>query len=600
MFPPSRASAALFLVGSLLVAALAGAPAVASEADPVVEVLQPASIVPGAVPAIVDGLFDLVVRVACGVPQDLTLTPQLPSWAASAPTADPITISAGSCPDACSVAWRVDPAAQATPWYGGVAGLAVAADMAGRWIQTYGNAVNYQPVIEPTWVSGVQAMPTPNTAGAAPSVFDSGGWVTFGGSSGRTSDEKVQVSVLPTTGDLSAKPLRSYASAWSHDPDPQTGYAAGRIEIDTSALPEGRYRVVAQAHDAAGHWSYATPSSILVVHSPPVTVRAEGPGIVATGRPFSLSVAVRGLRLPDPRPETVRVTMNGTVSEYVAGSYDWYVPQDTTKPSTRAIAVSTAGLPLGRVDVKAEVLDVGGNSVGSASTSIDVIDFRESVTMPTLVVGRSASVRLRATAPSGTALLQCFVSLQYPLTQDFTTNLCPGPRATAVDRNAVFVPQNAGTGVLRAELMAHDGVIGQQRDIRVTVYANRTATLTASARASWGTVQTATVTVLDERRVGLRSPATGLTVTLQRKNAGGSTWTLHRHRGDRVNRQGHDPIHAGGIRPAPRPGQGDSAREPRGQHRAFNDLGGRRRLVVPAHLGPLRLGRDCGCVCSAL
>jgi hypothetical protein len=106
------------------------------------------------------------------------------------------------------------------------------------------------------------------------------------------------------------------------------------------------------------------------------------------------------------------------------------------------------------------------------------------------------------------------------------SNLCPGPRATSVDRSAVLVPQNAGTGVLRAEIMAHDGVIGPQRDVRVTVYANRTATLTAPARASWGTVQAATVTVLDEKRVGLRSPAAaGLTVTLQRKKAGTSTWT---------------------------------------------------------------------------
>jgi hypothetical protein len=522
--PSTRSTAVLFLIGSLLLAPAAVAPSVASEADPVVEVLQPVSTVPGT--AIVDGPFDMIVQVTGGVPHDLTLTPWLPSWAASSPTADPVTIPAGSCPESCSVSWRLNPASQTTPWYPGFARLDVDAVMDGRSIQTYGNGVNYQPVVQPTRVAGTEATATPNTAGGGPEVFDSGGWVTFSGLGTRAADEQVQVSVLTAAGDLSATPLLSAAGFWSQEPDPDTGYAVGRAQLNTSALPEGRYRLVAQAHDSAGRWSYASPGSIVVVHSPPVTVRADDPGMVAAGQPITVRVEVRGLRSPAPRPGTVRLTMNGTVSEYPADLTDWYVPRDTTKASTRVIAASTAGLPVGAVDVVAEVLDVGGKSIGRASTSIKVIDFRETVTVPALVVGRSASVRLRATAPTGTALLQCFVSLQSPLKQDFTSNLCPGPRATSVDRNAVFVPQNAGTGVLRAEIMAHDGVIGPQRDVRVTVYANRTATLAAPARASWGTVQTATVTVLDEKRVGLRSPAAaGLTVTLQRKKAGSSTWT---------------------------------------------------------------------------
>jgi len=512
-------------VGSLLLAPTAVGTALADETDPVVAVLAPASAVADAITPVVDGPFDMVVEVTGGVPQDLTVTPRLPSWGASTPAAEPITIAAGSCPDVCRVSWRIDPGAQLAPWYTGMAHLDVLADMGGRSIQTYGNAVTYQPVVQSTWVTEAVASPTVNTMGNAPSVFDTGGSVRYGGMQGRSGDEQVRVTVLPSEGDLGAPPLVSATGSWEQDPDPQTPYAAGRVDIDTSSLPEGSYRLVAQPHDSAGHWSYATAGSIIVVHSPPVTARVDGPGIVATGRPIDVSVSVRGLRYPDPRPGTTRVTIGGTAHVYPAASYDWYVPGDTTQPSGRWVSVPTAGLPLGRAVADVEVLDVGGKTIGSASTSFTVVDFQERLTVPTLVVGRSASVRLQATAPSGTSLLECFVYLQDPLKQDLAYQLCPGPRATSVDRAAVFVPQNAGTGVLRAEILANDGVIGPQRDVPVTVYANRTAAVTAPTQAAWGTTQTATVTVLDEKRVGVRSPAAALTVTLQRKNTGTSTWT---------------------------------------------------------------------------
>ncbi|MGO4598742.1 hypothetical protein [Terrabacter sp. 2RAF25] len=518
----SRATAALLVFGSLFLGPAALSPAVADGADPVVTVLTPVSTVPDT-SATVDGPFDMVVQVTGGVLQDLTLTPQLPSWWVSTPSTPPITIPAGSCPDSCLASWRIDPAAETAPWYAGTAHLGVVASMGDRSVQSYGNGVTYAPRVTPSWVADLAATPTANTFGSSPAVFDTGGVVVFAGEHGRSPGEQVRVTVRPVDGDASTVPLVSTTAVWAQDP--ATGHADGRVEIDTSTLPEGRYRVWAQAHDADGRWSFATPAGIVVVHSPPVVVLEDGPGIVAAGQPAAVTVKVRGLRSPDRRPGTVRLTVGGTEHILPAGTADWFVPYDGAEPSSRSLDFPTAGLPVGPASVEVEVLDTKGVTMGSASAVVDIVDFKDVVTVPTLVVGRSASVRLQATAPSGTSLLQCFVYLQAPLDQDYMYNLCRGPRATTVDRAAVFVPQNAGTGLLHTEIMANDGVVGPQRDLPVTVYANRTTALSAPAQAAWGILQTATVSVRDEKRVGVVSAAPGVAVTLQRKNAGTTTWT---------------------------------------------------------------------------
>jgi len=503
----SRLLAASFAIGSLLAGPLAAQPVGAAETtDPLVVVLPPGSVVPGTATPVVDGPFDLVVEVSGAGSEDVVLTPQLPSWWISLPQAPSKTIPGGSCLVVCRVSWRIDPAAQTAPWYAGVAGLDVIATMGDRSIQTYGAAADYRPVVQPTWVTQLSGDATANTVANSAGVFDTGGEVGFAGISGRGGGERIQVSVIPYGGDLSAPRLAPVDASWGPDTD-EWGYSTGRARIDTSGLPEGVYRVVAQAHDGAGHWSFATPSDLIVVHSPLVTLDMSGPTVVATGRETTATVTVRGLRSPQTRPGTVRLTVGGVEHVVPADTSDWSVPAGPNQPASRPLPVPTKGLPVGRTVVDVEVRDVNGAVLGTASTSFEIVDFKETVSIPRFVVGTSSSVRLRATAPTGTTLLQCHVGLLPPLLSSPFWNLCPGPNATSVDALRLIVPSNAGTGLLELDILGHDGVLGPQRNFPVTVYAKRTASLAAPGRATWGTTQTAKVTVLDEKTIGVRSAA---------------------------------------------------------------------------------------------
>lgn len=520
----SRLTAALIAIGSMLFSPVATGPALAAEpTDPLVVVLPPTASNPDSSMPAVTGPFDMVVEVTGGGTQDLTLTPLLTSWGWSTPTAKTITIAGGTCLDSCRVSWKIDPASENAPWYG-PGRLDVVAVMGDRSLGTSGTSAYYVPPVTATWVVDTIADATSKTAGGAGAVFDTGGEVVFAGPSGRVAGEQVKVSVIRADGDLSSPRLMSWTGTWSSDPDSVTGSATGRARIDTSTLPEGRYRLVAQAYDSAGHFGYVFLGGLAVAHSPLVLLRPVSPGIVAAGQDITVTVDVRQLRFPEQKLGALRLTAGGVTRVIPADSYSWFAPRDTNLPASRSLSLPTTGLPLGPAMVTAEVLDVTGTSIGTASSTINVVDYKMSLTIPTLFVGRTSAVRLTASAPAGTALIQCNVSLQKPL-ESYAYNLCPGPRATSVNATAPIVPVVAGTGILRADIMGADGVVGPVRDVPVTVYANRTAALTAPVAAAWGTAQTASVTVLDEKRVGVRNPAAGVNVTLQRKNAGSTTWT---------------------------------------------------------------------------
>jgi hypothetical protein len=250
-----------------------------------------------------------------------------------------------------------------------------------------------------------------------------------------------------------------------------------------------------------------------------------GTGQVATGRSIGVKLYLQNPRLNPKKPGAVRLTVGGSTT-LLPDYYAWYLPTTFFEPSQRVIDVPTAGLPLGRTPVAVQVLDVDGGPIGSATTSIDIVDFHDTVTIPTLVVGKAAGIRLSATAPAGTTFLQCAFTLTTAdhAYQDY--NLCPGPGATTVNGTSTFYPSVAGAGTVGLEILMNDDVVGPRRDFPVTVYANRTATLTAPSRASYNTVQTATVTVRDEKKRGeVSSAGPGVAVTVQRKKAGTTTWT---------------------------------------------------------------------------
>lgn len=527
MRPTARLGAACLTAAALLTGPLLTGPATADvTADPVIEVLPVEA--PHQTPGVVDGPFDMVVRVTGGGQDDIVLRPQLPFWAASAPSAPTVTVPGGTCPDSCLVSWRLDPADQATPWYPGSTHLEVVAVMAGRSLTTTGTGVLYAAPVQPSWVSAATATPTVNTPGYAAAVFDVGGEVTFAGMNGRDAGEDVVVSVLPAEGDLGATPLTSVVSRWSDIPT--TGYATGHAALDTSSLPEGWYRLLARAHDAAGHWSYATPQPLVVRHSPIVLVAPGGSGsvadsTVAAGRSIGVTVTVQAPRATQKELGEVRVTAAGVETTYPGGVLEWHVPADRKLPSSRVLSLDTTGLPVGDVPLDVEVFDADGAVVASASSTIHVADFHDSVDIPTLVVGRPSSLHVRAIAPEGTAFSRCHIDLDGPGLATQLPDTCTPPGATTIDATPSVVPHTAGTANLHVWFEMLDGAVGPDRRIPITVYANRTATLTAPARATWGTTQRATVTVRDERAIPVWSAAgAGILVTLQRQRAGTTTW----------------------------------------------------------------------------
>jgi len=519
----------MLAVAALLVCAGGAAPAWADEpgdpliaADEVVTTLGST----GSSPT-VDGPFDLVVNISGAGASAITVTPNLPSWSYF-PTAPDQVVPGGTCTDTCRLTWRIDPATQATPWYEGLRHISLSAVMDDRSLTTYGTSVYYRPAVSSTW-SDVAADPTANTPGYAVGMVDTGGEVTFSGMRSRSPGEQVDVFVLPKAGydgasnELGGVPLARATGTWGEEP--ATGYVTGRVHLDTSGLPEGSYRLVAQAHDDAGHYSYSTPTPLAVRHSPVFGVEVAGTGQVATGRSIGARLYLQNPRVDATTPGTVRLTVGGVSTTLEAGYFDWYVPKVWEVPTERVIEVPTTGLPLGRNQVGVEVLGSDGRTIASTTTSIDVVDFHDTVTIPALVVGRNAALHLKATAPAGTTLLQCTFILYGPERGLGSYTMCPGPNATSVDATTYLRPEVAGTTTLREEILVNDDVPGPLRDFPVTVYANRTGTLAAPSKATYATTQSATVTVKDEKRLGTLSAAgAGVTVTLQRKRAGTTTW----------------------------------------------------------------------------
>jgi len=488
-----------------------------------------ASIVADAPTSVVNGPFEMVVEVTGGGTRDIVLTPDLPSWAKSAPSAPSRTLPAGTCIESCLVAWRIDPASQATPWVEGWSRLGVWVSVDGRPVNGYGTGLVYQAPVQPTSVTGIAADPTANTLGYASTVADTGGVVTFTGSGPRREDEQVDVLVLPladATFDshrFDKVPLAVAHGTWAT----RSGDAAARGEahLDTRGLAEGYYRLVAQARDSEGHYGYTMADTIVVRHTPMLSVTADTDNRVAAGREAPLRISLQNPRRSTKAPSAIRVTVQGRTS-LLPDAYSWYLSDKFGTASTRSISVPTAGLPIGPANVAVDVLDVDGLTIGSSSATIQVVDFHDSVTLPTLVVGKSAAIRLRATAPAGLTLSHCSFVLTTPLTRVSSHNYCSSPGITLLDGVGYYVPADAGAGSLRTRIETSTAVPGPERTHRVTVYANRTATFSAPAQAGYNTVQTATVSVRDERKVGVHtSPGAGIAVTLQRKQAGGTAWT---------------------------------------------------------------------------
>ncbi|MBR7741945.1 hypothetical protein KC207_01395 [Phycicoccus sp. BSK3Z-2] len=519
------AVARLSVVLSTAVALVAGpavVPGAASEpGDPLVALLVVNA--DSATPGVVDGPFDVVAELTGAGAADVSLVLRLPSWQHSTPPSPaPVVVRGGTCTATCRVTWRVDPADRRFPWYPGGARLDLSATSSGRSLDTYGTYVRYDPPVAPSWVKRLEAFPTKNTAGYAAEVFDTGGVVHVAGMPGRGAGERLAVTLEPLVPGPDDPPPASATGSWGSDPD--TGYAEGSVVLDTTTVPEGRYRLRVQAHDGAGHWSYPGTGVLVVAHRPVVSARAGGSGVVALGMPTGLTATVQAPRASTDDLGVLRVTVGGRTTEHPGGLLSWYTPRDRTQPSSRTVTLPTTGLPAGRTPVSVEVLDARGVVVGRATTSVDVVDFQVRVEAPPLVVGRRTTARLSARIPAGVDVRDCRLVLREANLTSEGPDLCPETSVTVLDATRPIVPTAAGTASLGASILLHDAA-GPVTERPVTVHARRTVTLQAPNRSRWGSVHTATVTVSDERTLGTTSAArSGLAVAVERRAAGSDRW----------------------------------------------------------------------------
>jgi len=202
----------------------------------------------------------------------------------------------------------------------------------------------------------------------------------------------------------------------------------------------------------------------------------------------------------------------------------WTTPADLAMPVQGGALVPAALLPAGVRTVTIQVLDSQGRPLGSPATSqVHVVTFTEQVTVPTLVVGQPAAVTFSGTAPAGMAYDSCTFSF-FERAQIGGGGVC-NRGDTSFTQVVPWTPQTAGSGKVDFSVRTVQGVDSAVKTIPLTIYAGRTATISAASSAAYGTRLVATVTVRDLRILSSPQVAVpGAAVTLQRKVAGSSTW----------------------------------------------------------------------------
>ena len=222
-------------------------------------------------------------------------------------------------------------------------------------------------------------------------------------------------------------------------------------------------------------------------------------------------------------PGSVQVSVDGRPAQTLPVPF-WNTLTDIAKPIQGSARVPAAALPAGARTVTTQVLDSQGRPLGSPATGqVQVVTFTEQASVPTLVVGQTSAVTFRGTAPAGMSYDACTFFLSE---RGFTIaggGLCRSGD-TSYARSIPWSPQTAGPGEVEFSVRTLQGLDSPARRIPVTVYARRTASVGAVSSA-YGTRPAATVTVRDLKNLTSATvAASGVSVVLQRKAAGTSTW----------------------------------------------------------------------------
>lgn len=472
----------------------------------------------------VTGSFSIEADVDLAGADSVTLSPVLTGDRLSRWTGPDVTVTAADCPTTCHYRWDID----TTSWGKGLAAQVMTAVV--YWsIPNVTSSYTfsrffYDPPVEHTWISETVRDVIPGYEPYLPAVFHTGGTVTSLSEQVRGEDEVLDVrlytdSETETGGAL----VRQVTGTWETIPDADGRYH-GSARLDTSTLPEGRYLLFMRSRNAAGQWGQSAGSVLFVRHSPAVTIEAASPALTA-GAPIYVEARINRPLRNDQRWSALRVTVDaGTPQVLSSDVVFWNVPPDDWQPVTGSAALPTR-LPEGTHSVTVEVLDPKGNRIGSPGTStVRVVAFNDTITVPALVVGQASTVVMQGTAPSGITYRSCLASLFEGSTLMKMADGCMFGE-TSYRRTTTWTPQAAGPAKVEYSVSADHELFMPSRTTAATIYARRTPTLSAPTSSGYGAKLTATVSVRDLTKVGSAPVArAGVAVALQRKVAGTAAW----------------------------------------------------------------------------
>lgn len=434
------------------------------------------------------------------------------------------TLTAAECPTTCTLDWAVDPTTQAAAW----------PTTAHVSIRTQVSTDGADPVLVPA-VGGEFLSPVADIQGSSkdlerpastitadymPGVLHASGTIRVASPTVRLAGETLRASLqtIPSSG-TTAVEVASAAGAWG-TADPTTGTTPGSVTLDTSAVAEGSFQLYVQGRTGAGQWGWPRYlGQVTVRHQAVVTTWPVSPVLV--GSPVSTTLALRGPWLGGYDAVGIRTRVDGGApvtspfGDYGAGGVAKYT----------AVTVPADRLPLGTHTLTVEVIDPDGQRIGTAQTiTVPVVTFTETVSHGPLVVGQQVPVTIKGTAPAGLTYGACDFRFIDQAGQNNTVDgtVCWFEKSFTTTTNPIV----RVAGPARFELIPETtSGLTMKRTFPVTVYAARTASLSAPSSSAYGAKVTTTIKVTDRTDAAKAAVArSGVTVTLQRKVAGTSKW----------------------------------------------------------------------------
>ena len=474
---------------------------------------------------IVNGSFNLSVDVNLAGASSVTLSPRFGSQYYTWTTPPAKHVTAQDCPTTCQVTWPIDTTSWGHAFYSTTAQAVVDWTTSDEVTGRTGWVGYYDAPVEPSWVSGYRRDVDASAAtnGYAPHAFHTGGTVTASSTDPREAGEVMDVRVYTdSTTEAGGKLVLSEQTPWSSQRDAADQYTAS-AHLDTTNLPEGTYQLFMRPRNEAGQWGLSTGATLLVRHKPVVETYDASPAVQTVGANTYVGAAVNRPLANGVTWSALRVTVDGGPAHLISNLH-WSVPGDASKPATTG-AVLPVTLTNGTHTITTEVLDTRGRRIGSAGTSaVRAVTFTETATVPPLVLGLPSTVVLKGTAPAGLTYTSCYFGFYERSTMVAGGGACRAG-ATSYTQSVKWTPQTVGAGKVEFATATAQGADSAMRTVPVTVYARRSATLTAAASSAYGAKMSAAVNVRDVKTfTGSPVAAANVAVTLQRKAAGTSTW----------------------------------------------------------------------------